>query len=142
MAQGRPASPNPRHRVKQPTAELSGSPEPADTPELLNADQYCPATLAWWDNWCDSDQAEIFTSTDWFRLMMLAQVVDEFFLGDTTKMAEIRLNEEKLGATVRDRQNLRMTTKPTKAKDDKGTDNEPQDADNVVRLKTAFGKSA
>lgn len=140
MAQGRPASPNPRHRVKQPTETLSGSPTVA-APDLLNADQYCPATLAWWDNWCDSDQAEIFTSTDWFRLMMLAQVVDEFFLGDTSRMAEIRLNEEKLGATVRDRQNLRMTTKP-KAKDDKGTDDEPKDTDNVVRLKTAFNKSA
>lgn len=43
---------------------------------------------------------------------MLAPLVEQFWTtGDKALLAEIRLNEERLGATVRDRQGLRMTFK-------------------------------
>lgn len=138
MAQGRPASINPRNRSAKPGETLSGS--PVDAPALWHAEDYCPRTLAWWDMWAHSPQAESFFPSDWTRLIMLAQVVDEFFMGDTSKLAEIRLNEEKLGATVRDRQNLRMVIKKDNAEDK--DDGNPQDHKNVVRLKTAFKEAS
>lgn len=139
MAQGRPASPNPRNRTTRPVESLSGA--PVDAPDLWSAEDYCPRTLAWWDMWAESPQAESFLPSDWTRLQMLASVVDQFFMtGDKNLLAEIRLNEEKLGATVRDRQNLRMTFKSDKP-EDKGNEN-PPDQENVIRLKTAFNKSA
>lgn len=125
--------------MSRPTESLSGA--PVDAPELWNAADYCPRTLAWWDMWTTAPQAESFLPSDWTRLQMLASVVDQFFLtGDKNLLAEIRLNEEKLGATVRDRQNLRMTIKNDKP-EDKGDEN-PPDQENVIRLKTAFNKSA
>jgi hypothetical protein len=94
--------------------------------------------------WTASPQAESFLPSDWTRLQMLAQVVDQYFMtSDKNLLAEIRLNEEKLGATVRDRQNLRMVIKNENTGESKGDDDEsPEDHENVVRLKTAFGRSA
>lgn len=39
---------------------------------------------------------------------MLAPMIESYWQGDLKVLAEIRLNEERLGATVRDRQSLRM----------------------------------
>lgn len=105
----------------------------------MNSHTYCDRTLTWWDMWCESPQAEVFLASDWMRLQMLAQVVDQFFMtGEKTLLAEIRLNEEKLGATVRDRQNLRMIIK----KDEVETDVPGREPANVTRLRNAFAKEA
>lgn len=74
---------------------------------------YSDATRDWYQTWCDSPQASLFTSTDWQRLQMLAILVERYYLaalhpatklhGLTTAFAEIRQNEALLGATHVDR---------------------------------------
>lgn len=65
-------------------------------------------TRRWWDSWKTSPQAELFTVTDWTRLLMLAKIVDAYHREPTTaRMAEIRQNESKFGATPEDRLRLR-----------------------------------
>lgn len=80
-----------------------------EAPKLRGYSKYSAATRSWWDTWCDSPQASAFTSTDWQRLAMLAPLVDLYWAEPKTALlAEIRLNEERLGATLADRQRLRM----------------------------------
>ncbi len=49
----------------------------------------------------------MFIATDWERLIMLSELVDAYWADPSPKlMAEIRLNEQLLGATVTDRRRL------------------------------------
>lgn len=58
----------------------------------------------------------MFTVTDWQRLAMLAELVEAFFSSPSAAlMAEIRLNEERLGATPTDRLRLGYRTDPPNA---------------------------
>ncbi|GAA3473897.1 phage terminase small subunit [Nonomuraea roseola] len=82
---------------------------PTDVPRLRGYARYSAATRAWWDTWANSPQAAVFAPTDWMRLSMLAPLVEQYHEEPKTALlAEIRLNEERLGATVADRQRLRM----------------------------------
>lgn len=61
----------------------------------------------WYVTWATSPQATTFLATDWQRLHMLAyQVLDYYRTLDRGILAEIRLNEASLGATVVDRRRL------------------------------------
>ncbi|MEQ4716076.1 hypothetical protein [Nonomuraea sp. B19D2] len=85
------------------------NPPLVEPPKLRGYAKYSAATREWWDTWKDSPQAAAFTSTDWMRLAMLAPLVEQYHAEPKTALlAEIRLNEERLGATVADRQRLRM----------------------------------
>lgn len=65
--------------------------------------------LRWYQTWRESAQAQLFTPTDWQRLALLAPLVEKHFSSPTgATMSEIRLNEERLGATVVDRMRARM----------------------------------
>ncbi len=72
-------------------------------------------TKRWYKKWCESPMASMFTDVEWERLHMLAPVVDgvwrAFADGAPDKaakmMAELRLQEQKLGATPEDRMRLR-----------------------------------
>lgn len=138
MARTVPPKPNAIRTNAQPTEELKGS--QVNAPDLIDREEYSRKTLAWWDMWAASKQAEVFMPSDWIRLQMLAPLVEQYWLDPKgATLAEIRLNEERLGATVRDRQNLRMAFK-----DDKPDVSKPEDtgaSDNVVRLRSAFGAS-
>lgn len=66
--------------------------------------------LGWYDVWRKSPQAQLFAATDWQRLVMLAPLVESHFASPkAATMSEIRLNEERLGATITDRMRARMT---------------------------------
>lgn len=66
--------------------------------------------LRWYRVWQLSAQAQIFQPTDWARLALLAPLVEKHFASPTgATMSEIRLNEERLGATVVDRLRARIT---------------------------------
>jgi hypothetical protein len=70
---------------------------------------YGPETLAWYQTWRTSPQAQLFEATDWSRLALLAPIVDAHWSRATpSALAEIRLNEERLGATYVDRLRARM----------------------------------
>jgi len=63
----------------------------------------------WYDGWRRAPQAQVFTSTDWARLALLAPLVERYFEDPKpTTMAEIRQNEERLGATHTDRLRARI----------------------------------
>src|SRR5690606_23489120 len=103
---------------------------------LFKRAKYSVATQRWWDNWTSSPQASTFLSTDWERLQMLAPLVEAYWQDPKPSLlAEIRLNEERLGATVRDRQSLRMTVGPGRPGDDSEDDaEEAPDPGNLVDL--------
>jgi len=99
---------------------------PVDAPELPDFEDYSTAVLRWYNTWCASPQAALFTPTDWQRLHMLAPLVDEYFGKPSTKlMAEIRISESLLGATHVDRMRGRIKLekpKPAQGKPGKVTD--------------------
>jgi hypothetical protein len=76
-------------------------------PEL--GGDYPVAVHEWYETWRTSPQAALFEATDWQRLRMLAPLVQSYLtVPSTAALAEIRLNEERLGATYVDRQRARI----------------------------------
>ncbi len=80
--------------------------EPAPAPALFG--EWSELTRRWWDVWATCPQSVMFTTTDWQRLQTLLPIVERYWLAPSVPlMAEIRLNESLLGATVVDRMKLR-----------------------------------
>lgn len=109
-----------RRRTNKDTFAESTVTVPADAqvdaPELPGWEGYSTETLRWYNTWCASPQAVLFTPTDWQRLHMLAPLVDAYFAKPSTKlMAEIRLSESLLGATHVDRMRGRIKLERPKA---------------------------
>lgn len=74
-------------------------------------------TLAWWETWRRSAQAQAFTKTDWDFLVDTALLHARFWKGDEKVAGELRLRVAKFGATPEDRARLRMHIgDPSKAK--------------------------
>lgn len=71
--------------------------------------RWLPNTLEWWDTWRRSPQAAALAATDWLELKMTALLVDDAYRGETKNASEIRLRVAQHGATLADRQRLRMT---------------------------------
>ena len=78
-------------------------------PELSESFDWPPETRTWWATWRRSAQAQTFTDTDWSFLLDTAVMHAEFWLGDRSLAAELRLRVAKFGATPEDRARLRMT---------------------------------
>ncbi|WP_405883656.1 hypothetical protein OG747_36745 [Streptomyces sp. NBC_01384] len=79
------------------------------TPELPG-NAYDARTMAWYETWRTSPQATVFVATDWQRLHMLAELVQQYWEEPRKELlSEIRLNEAALGATAADRIRLRWT---------------------------------
>lgn len=75
----------------------------------IEADRFSPQTLAWYKTWRRSPQAQLFESTDWLTLQLLAPLVEaQQRRPSASAAAEIRLTQERFGATVADRIRLRM----------------------------------
>jgi hypothetical protein len=71
----------------------------------------------WYDIWRTSPQSKQFIDTDWQRLGMVAYLLEQYLAEPkSTILSEIRLNEERLGATVVDRQRARMVIEPDDGK--------------------------
>jgi hypothetical protein len=85
-------------------------------PALPETHDWPPATLAWWETWRSSAQAKTFTDTDWSFLLDTAVLHAEFWLGDRSVAAELRLRAAKFGATPEDRARLKLEVgEPTPA---------------------------
>lgn len=70
-----------------------------------------PATVEWWETWRRTAQAQLFEETDWQVLKRAAKLQD--FVATTTRnpaqaMSELRLIEERFGATYVDRQRAKI----------------------------------
>lgn len=102
---------------KKPDARRRNLPEPltivtADGkthgPELPDSHEWPDATVKWWETWRRSAQASTFTDTDWSFLTDTAVLHAEFWLGDRSVAAELRLRAAKFGATPEDRARLKI----------------------------------
>ncbi|MFD6638318.1 hypothetical protein ACFWDN_21155 [Micromonospora chalcea] len=86
--------------------------------ELAPGREFRPETVAWFETWRRSPQAAVFIATDWLRLATLAPIVDAYWKRPSAAaLSEIRMNEERLGATVVDRMRARMVIASDDAED-------------------------
>ena len=67
-----------------------------------------PRTVAWWATWRTSAQAQTLQQTDWDFLLDTAVLHSAFWDGKRDVAAELRLRVAKFGATIEDRQRLRV----------------------------------
>jgi hypothetical protein len=73
------------------------------------AESWLPQVVTWWETWRNAPQAQVFEATDWGRLAMLAPIVQAYWKRPSAAaLSEIRMNEERLGATVVDRMRARL----------------------------------
>ena len=123
---GRGPAPKPadqrRHRIKDPiaTAHLvdDGAKRGPDLVALTGRKNWPVMVTKWYEIWRTSPQSKQFIDTDWQRLGMVAYLFEQYLQEPkSTILSEIRLNEERLGATVVDRQRARMVVEPTDGKD-------------------------
>lgn len=77
-------------------------------PELPDEFEWSDPTRRWWETWRTSPQAQAFTSTDWDFLLDTALLHAEYWAGNTSVGAELRLRVAKFGATPEDRARLRL----------------------------------
>lgn len=117
MARGTLHSPKPdgqRRRRNAPThgetvLPRDGKVRGPELAELTAGRAFGPETVAWFDTWRRSPQAAVFETTDWLRLATLAPIVDAYWRRPSAAaLSEIRMNEERLGATVVDRLRARL----------------------------------
>jgi hypothetical protein len=101
-----------RRRNKQTRVELEASSDKSPSGPALE-EGFAAETVAWFETWRSSPQSQAFTVTDWQRLKMLAPLVDRYFAEPSLRlMAEIRMNETLLGATIVDRLRAHMSIQP------------------------------
>lgn len=78
----------------------------AKTGEII---EWHPMTVAWWQTWRESPQAQTFTATDWAFLVDTALMHHSMWAkGQWTLAAEVRLRAAKFGATPEDRARLKL----------------------------------
>lgn len=94
--------------------ELRGPDLPDDA--LADSEPWHPRTMAWWDTWRRSAQAQAFTATDWDFLIDTALMHHTMWSKGRWEFAsELRLRAAKFGATPEDRARLRMQVTPQSA---------------------------
>lgn len=81
-------------------------------PELpARPEGWHPETLNWWETWRLSPQAQLFEDTDWEVLKRAALLHDYVWTApkpSAAAISELRLIEERMGATYADRQRARI----------------------------------
>lgn len=126
---------------KQDEARLTVLPDCVDEirgAELPEGFDWPPATVTWWETWRRSPQAQTFTDTDWSFLLDTAVMHAEFWLGNRSLAAELRLRVAKFGATPEDRARLRLSIGDPKRKSGSST-LQPKAPDRRARLLRAVG---
>ena len=76
-------------------------------PDLPDGDWH-PRTVEWWNVWRRSPQAQAFAETDWEVLAETALLHTRMWNGEVSVAPELRLRVAKWGATVEDRQRLKL----------------------------------
>jgi hypothetical protein len=110
----KPAGERRRRNTPEQLTVLSSDGE-VHGPELPDTHDWPAATTAWWETWRTCPQASSFTKTDWSFLLDTAVLHADFWLGDRSIAAELRLRAAKFGATPEDRARLKIAvTEPGK----------------------------
>jgi hypothetical protein len=111
MAGRGPAPKNPderrRRNQSEPLTVMQADGE-SHGPDLPEGVDWPDATRDWWDTWRRAPQAQTFTDTDWSFLLDTAVLHMEFWDGDRSVAAELRLRAAKFGATPEDRARLKI----------------------------------
>lgn len=85
---------------------------------LPDGDTWHPATLRWWQRWCESPLAVDLPAVDWSELEACAVLHHEFMRKRSfTLGSELRLRMAKFGATPEDRARLRIQVADADEKD-------------------------
>lgn len=90
---------------------------PTDAPDLPDGHDWPLQTRKWWETWRFSPQAELMGATDWQFLLDTAKIHAEFWAGNLSVGAELRLRVSKFGATPEDRLRLRIQAAEADEKD-------------------------
>lgn len=95
---------------RQITLSRDGAVRGPSIEDATGTTSWGPEARAYWQTWRTSPMAAVLEATDWQRLAMLVPLVESYWTvgADSKILSEVRLNEERLGATVADRQRLRM----------------------------------
>lgn len=120
-----PKPPGQRQRRNRPPAPsmtvIQGESERHELPpDLLPPGDtaWHPATLRWWNRWCDSPLASRLPEVDWSELEATAVLHHEYMRKRTFTLAsELRLRMQKFGATPEDRMRLRILVADADDKD-------------------------
>jgi hypothetical protein len=76
---------------------------------LPDGEVWHPATLRWWQRWCESPLTDNLPAVDWSELAACAVLHHEYMRKRTFTLAsELRLRMAKFGATPEDRARLRI----------------------------------
>jgi hypothetical protein len=97
-----------RRRNVSPEVAIVTADGKAHGPALPDSIDWPDATVAWWETWRACAQASTFTDTDWSFLLDTAILHMEFWDGDRSVAAELRLRAAKFGATPEDRARLKI----------------------------------
>jgi hypothetical protein len=97
-----------RYRNKPPAVPTLVADGKVYGPELPASHEWPEATVKWWEAWRTTPQARKFAETDWSFLLDTAVLHAEFWLGNRTLAAELRLRVAKFGATLEDRARLKF----------------------------------
>lgn len=113
---------NGRNRNGTPHASRSyardGKVRGPELARISHREGWPPFVLEWWETWRRAPQAVDFEETDWLRLALLAPFYESMITKPSAAaLSEIRMNEERLGATVVDRMRARMTIEPREDED-------------------------
>ena len=116
MAKGRPPSGKPLSRERDARAKAASytkinAPESPLGPELGEppaGTTWPPHTVMWWHTWRLSPMATLFNDVDFQFLKDTAVLHSAFWHGQSNLAGEIRLRTEKMGATNRDRERMRL----------------------------------
>ena len=113
---------NPVRRNRSSThSTLVPQTDPADAPELPEAREWNPLTLAWWRDVWASPMAPEYDQSDVHGLFMLAALVDQFWTSPSKEIAaEIRLQRQCYGLTPIDRRRLQWQIEHTDEAQAKG----------------------
>lgn len=97
-------------------------------PDLPDGIPWHPQTVAWWEDWRQSPQAEMWTATDWNELLVAAALHSKFWAaaeadkpatGMVLLASELRSRGGHFGATPADRARLRIVFADADERDDK-----------------------
>ncbi|MFC4501739.1 MULTISPECIES: hypothetical protein [Streptomyces] len=119
MTRGPAPKPNAaRRNVHEHAQELGADTQPGrELPRVLGITT--GGAKRFWKTWSQSPQSASWVETDWAELEITTKLVDEFFKGDTKVAGEIRQRVAKWGATVEDRNRLRMKIEDPEDESDK-----------------------
>lgn len=79
-----------------------------------------------WQTWASAPQTTTWVETDWAELELTTKLVDGLYLGDLKLAGEIRQRVAKWGATVEDRNRLRMTIETDDPEDENTPEGSPE----------------